>query len=162
MPKPEKQLKLLPHLIPKTLWGKSAANVLDRASWQQIRRDALMAANRVCGVCSASEITLDCHEVWEYDDGRGTATLVAVRILCENCHLAVHSGRAEKHGKLDAAIAQLCKVNGIEPMEAEKIHKRAKAVWAKRSKLKWQVIVAKPLLERYPQLFVLKSATAVA
>lgn len=158
LPKSEKQLKLLPLLVPEPLWGKNAARLFGRSAlWMQIRRDALESANHACEICFAAEIALDCHEVWEYDDQSGTATLVAFRMQCEKCHLAVHIGRAKKHGKLDVAMAQLRKINGIDSTEAEKLRKEAMADWARRSKLKWRIIVAKSLLERYPKLLALES-----
>ena len=151
-----KQLKLVPQLVPKPLWGKSAAQIFGRHSlWTQIRSDTLVAANHTCEACLAKGIPLDCHEVWHYDDEHGVATLAALKIHCEYCHMAVHIGRAAQHGNRDAAIAQLCKVNGITPEEAEKLRKNAMAVWSERSKKKWRIAVEQHLLERYPQLAAL-------
>jgi hypothetical protein len=153
--------RLIPHLVPKPLWGKSAAQLFKgkgRAVWKRIRTEALQVALNACQVCSDAtpESVLNCHELWEYDDEHATATLVGLRIQCRNCDCAVHMGRAEKQGFLDVAIAQLCKVNGIGEPEAMTLYRRAKGVWSQRNKKQWRIVVAKPLLERYPELAVLE------
>ena len=63
-------------------------------------------------------------------------------------------------GEFDKAIAQLCKVNGIGPIAAEELYDAAMVLWEKRSKKnkkKWRIVVAKPLLIRYPKLAALES-----
>jgi len=156
------ELKITPHLVPKPLWGKSAAQLFKgkgRAVWKRIRTDALQVALHACQVCSdpGPDSALNCHELWDYDDERGTATLVGLRIQCRNCDCAVHMGRAEKHGFLNVAIAQLCKVNGIGEPEAVRLYRRAKGVWSQRNKKQWQIVVEKSLLERYPGLAALEA-----
>ena len=158
-----RELKLAPHLVPKPLWGKNAHQLFRRrALWNKMRSDALEAAHHACEVCSEvpSPIygdPLSCHEVWHYDDKRGVATLTRLRIHCSKCDSAVHIGMTAAYGGLDNAIAQLCKVNEIGPKAAEELFHAAMILWKKRSKKKWRITVAKPLLERYPQLVALES-----
>ena len=153
------ELKLTPHLVPKPLWGKSAANLLKRADWERIRHEALQAARRACQVCSASESAgaLNCHELWDYDDEHSTATLVGLRIQCRNCDSAVHMGRAVKRGLGNAAIAQLVKVNVIGPREAKMLYRSAMDQWRQRNKKQWRIVVAKSLVARYAELAILES-----
>jgi hypothetical protein len=153
--------KLMPHLVPKPLWGKSAAQLFKgkaRAVWKRIRSNALQVALGVCQVCSdpVPESDLNCHELWDYDDDRGTATLVGLRMQCRKCDCAVHMGRAEKQGFLDVAIAQLYKVNGVGELEAMKLYRRARGIWSQRNKKQWRIVVAESLLERYPELVALE------
>jgi hypothetical protein len=156
----KQELKLMPNLVPKPLWRKSAANLSKPAAWARIRRDALEAAHRTCQVCSDPASASDpCHEVWDYDDERGTATLVGLRIQCRNCDIAVHMGRAVKRGLGNEAIAQLVKVNGIGQREAKMLYRRAMDEWRQRNKKQWRIVVAKSLLERYPELAVLEPTT---
>lgn len=122
-----------------------------------MRAGTLEAAKHACEICAASTTPLLCHEVWDYDDESGTATLARLEIHCANCDAAVHMGRAIKHGKGSVAIAQLCKVNGILPDEAKKLFADAMAVWRKRNKKEWRIVVAESLLERYPRLAALQS-----
>jgi len=158
-----KQAKLTPHLVPKPLWGKNAHHLFGkRALWKQMRRDALEAAHHACEVCSFAPSPiygdpLTCHEVWHYDDKRTVARLAGLKIHCTKCDSAVHMGMAAAYGGFDKAIAQLCKVNGIGPEEAEELFDAEMELWKKRSKKKWRIVVAKPVLKRYPQLAALET-----
>ena len=156
-----KDLKLVPHLVPKPLWGKSAANLLPRASWDRIRADILTAANHKCQVCKEKSRMLSCHEMWLYDDKNGVATLVEFRMQCRDCDQVVHMGRAVKHGGGRAALIHLCRINFISPKEGRAIYDGAMADWKERSKRTWRIDVAKALLERYPQLSALIESTPV-
>jgi hypothetical protein len=155
---PSRKLKLAPHLVPKPLWGKSASQVFGRrALWKRIRTDALIAANHACQVCSDAPSPiygdpLICHEIWDYDDKRWTATLSGFRIQCNKCNSAVHMGMAVAYGARDAAIDQLRKVNDISTEEAEELYRDAMAMWKKRSQKKWRLAISKSVLEQYPQL----------
>jgi hypothetical protein len=153
------ELKLRPNLVPKPLWGKSAANLLKRGDWERIRRDAVQAARHACQVCfdPASAGTLNCHELWDYDDEQGTATLVGLRMQCRNCDSAVHMGRAVKRGVGNAAIAQLVKVNVIGAREAKMLYRSAMDEWRRRNKKQWRIVVEKSLMERYPELAILEN-----
>src|SRR5260370_1627438 len=153
-------LKRMPHLVHKPHGGKRPANLLKRAAGDRIRRDALEAARRACQVCSDPASASDpCHELWEYDDERGTATLVGLRIQCRNCDSAVHMGRAVKRGFGNAAIAQLAKVNDIGLRDAKMLYRSAMDEWKQRNKKQWRIAVAKSLLERYAELAVLEPTT---
>lgn len=158
-----KHLRLTPHLVPKALWGKNAHQLFGRrALWKKMRSDSLEAAHHACEVCSFAPspihgAPLTRHEVWHYDDKRCVATLTGLKIHCTKCDSAVHMGMAVVYGGHDMAIAQLCKVNGIGLQEAEELFAAEMVLWKNRSKKKWRIAVAKPLLERYPQLAVLGS-----
>ena len=132
---------------------------MKRADWERIRREAQQAARRTCEVCSDAESAnaLNCHELWDYDDEHGTATLVGLRIQCRNCDSAVHMGRAVRRGFGAAAVAQLVKVNGIGPREAKMLYRNAMDEWKQRNKKQWRIVVAKSLVERYPELAILES-----
>jgi hypothetical protein len=153
-------LKLRPHLIPKPLFRKSAANLLPPASWDRIRNETLTAAQYRCAVCKGQG--RECHEVWLYDDANAVATLVQFRILCGECHQVVHMGRAVKYGNGRAALIHLCKLNGIGPKEGKEIYDRAMGEWYERNQRTWKLDVAKPLLERYPQLALLIESASVS
>jgi hypothetical protein len=153
------ELKLRPHLVPKPLWGKSAANLLKRAAWERIRRDVVLTAHNTCQVCSDAlpGSALNCHELWAYDDEHGTATLVGLRMQCRNCDSAVHMGRAVKRGFGKAAIAQLVKVNVIGVREAQILYRSAIDEWRPRNEKQWRIVVEKSLKKRYPELAILEN-----
>lgn len=157
-----KGLRLVPNLVPAPLWGENAHGLPGRTLWKRMRKDALEAAHYTCETCSDTPSPiygdpLTCHEVWRYDDKRRIATLVGLRIQCTKCDSAVHIDMATASGGFDRAIAQLCEVNGIGPKAAEELYDAAMVLWEKRSKKKWRIVVARPLLKRYPKLAALES-----
>jgi len=119
----------------------------------------MQAARRACQVCSAgaSASALNCHELWDYDDDQGTATLVGLRIQCRNCDSAVHMGRAVRLGFGNAALGQLVKVNLIGAREAKMLYRSALDEWRRRNKKQWRIVVAKSLMEKYPELAILEN-----
>jgi hypothetical protein len=151
-------LKLKPHLVPKSLWGISAQRKLG-ASWKHIRQECLVAAAYRCQICSESPSRPYCHEVWDYSDIQRTATLIGFEIHCTECDLVTHIGRAMKRGFGEAALEQMCKVNGITRPEAEKVYADAIRVWNKRKAVKWRVVVDQELLKRFPRLAILEDNT---
>lgn len=153
------QLRLVPHLVPKPLWRKSAANLLPRASWDLIRANVLSAAKNTCEVCKEQGDRMSCHEVWRYDDENGIATLTEFRMQCHKCDQVVHMGRTVKYGSGKAALIHLCRMNRLGPREGRAIYDEAMAVFKERSKKAWRIEVAKSLLKRYPQLVVLIEST---
>jgi hypothetical protein len=155
-------LKLSPQLVPKPLWGISTANKLKLDAWQQIRLDAIRRAGSCCEICRESPSTpagprLLCHEVWEYNDKVGTATLVPIEVHCAECDLVTHMGRAKARGFLHAAIERLCFVNEQSKPEAMQVFRKAMNVWRTRNKRKWQITISSDLVARYPQLAILTS-----
>jgi hypothetical protein len=102
-----------------------------------------------------------CHEKWLYDDERTIATLIGFEIHCESCDAVAHAGRAIAHGLADEVIRQLCKVNDCTPKAAQSIIDDSLAVWKERSRTKWQVAVAAPLLKAHPQLRALQPAASL-
>lgn len=147
---------LVPELVPAPLWELSAKKTLG-AAWKRIRQDVLDAARHTCEVCGHEPNPyygdpLHCHEVWHYDDRRGTATLVKLRMQCKACDSAVHIGRAMQWGAGDAALTQLQKVNAISLFEAERLYAAAMIEWKRRSAKAWRLSVDAPLLAKYPTL----------
>jgi hypothetical protein len=84
--------RLVPELVPKPLWGKSAKNTLGPTAWKQIRQDVLAAAEHACEMCGEQPNVyygdlLNCHGV--------TTTGVVLRLSpgfgCSGaCDNAVH------------------------------------------------------------------------
>jgi len=98
-----------------------------------------------------------CHEVWEYDEEAGVATLGLLTIVCPACNLAEHPGRAGA-GNVDRAaeaLDHLAAVNEISLMEATLLLDEAGAIWARRSRRGWRVTVAAELVQRFPALAIL-------
>jgi hypothetical protein len=79
--------RLVPALVPEPLWGRSVYQLL-RASrrggaWKRLRADVVARAGGACHVCGErQERFMVCHEVWDYDDDAGVATLMAFALNC--------------------------------------------------------------------------------
>ncbi len=93
-----------------------------------------------------------CHEVWDYDDDAGVATLMAFALNCWGCDAATHPGCAGLTRRKETARAQLQKVNAMAPDEVQALLDAAGEEWARRSLRPWTVAVAAELCERYPVL----------
>ena len=139
-----------------------SSNLLKRTAWERIRNDALRAALHACQVCSLTGNPLHCHELWDYDDHRGTATLVGVRMQCRNCDGAVHMGRTVKRGGAQGIYRRY-----RSTLQGQR-HRRtgskdavpsAMDKWKQRGEKEWCILVAKSFLERYPELAVLEPNT---
>jgi hypothetical protein len=62
--------KLTIELVPKTCWYSNLRNAMPRSSWDKVRKKVYADYGHRCGVCSAANVRLNCHEIWEYDDQR--------------------------------------------------------------------------------------------
>lgn len=117
--------------------------------------------HRPCHVCGERpERFLACHEVWDYDDAAGVATLVDFALNCWACDAATHTGCAGRTGRKETARAQLQKVNRMSAEEVESLLAAAGEEWARRSQMGWTVEVARELTKRYPVLVGLFDARA--
>ena len=151
---PEGNLRLAPRLVPRPLWGISAARLLPRAKWQRIRIDALEASRGACVVCGAvREKGMIGDEEWDYGDG--VATLVGVRMVCGDCDAVTHIGSTTRRGYAEVARDHMTRINGIAREEADQIIAMSFREWRARSARSWTVAVAPDLLDRYPELAVL-------
>lgn len=101
-----------------------------------------------------------CHELWDYDDALRTATLTGFAVLCRECNLVHHAGRAGAHDLGELALTHMMAVNGIGYEEAINVLRDAMAEWKQRSANAWTVVIAEGILTQYPQLAVLHGTAA--
>jgi hypothetical protein len=157
------QFRLVPELVPRPLWGRSASRMFgQRAIWKkQIRADALAQADSSCELCGAKSEKFFCHDKWHYDDAKATATLIGFEIHCPECDTVTHFARAVNLGDreevLRAVLDHLCDVNQCSPESAQSLLQTALEKWSLRNKNNWEIIVSAPLLKRYPELAALPS-----
>lgn len=97
-------------------------------------------ANNKCEICGKFNLTLDCHEVWEYKDN--IQKLINLEALCKRCHEVKHFGLAEIKGRRQQALKHLIKINNISEKEAEQYIKSESDLWAKRSKQNWKLDIS--------------------
>ncbi len=153
--------KLAPELVPEPLWDLSAFRLLTRSAWKRVRARVLAEAGSCCSVCGASQAQgMVCHEVWNYDDTASVAALTGFAMLCTDCNLVHHMGRASQLGLADRALAHMAKVNGMTSEEVDALVDQAYDEWKRRSGRHWTMTVDQALRPQYPELKALEDASA--
>ena len=139
----EKTMKLEIELVPSTVWFSSLRNLLPRKIWDSIRNEIIEESGRKCQICGETNVVMNLHEVWKYDDDNYIQKLEGFILLCGLCHQVKHIGLAgilAKQGKLDydKVIEHFCKVNNCTKGEFEKHKAEAFEIWERRSKHQWK------------------------
>ncbi|HKR59488.1 MAG TPA: hypothetical protein VJS64_07115 [Pyrinomonadaceae bacterium] len=172
MIEPKRTLK--PAMVPVPLWNRSVCQSLGPKSkaWRSIRQQVIDDVSGTCDYCTQqyeNGKNMVCHEIWEYDDHRHTATLTDFALACRDCNFGLHPGAALEVGsKQDAtgkgsiaqrgnqAIEHLRRVNGITLDEAHSMLGQALKLHRERSRHKeWQILIPAHMVEKYPVLNVL-------
>jgi hypothetical protein len=96
-----------------------------------------------------------CHEVWSFNDDGGLATIAGFTVVCPECSLVHHMGKALQLGRETEAMRHMAIVNHMNPEETAVLVREAFATRNRRSRRKWSVIVASDLLARFPELALL-------
>jgi hypothetical protein len=134
-------LRLEIELVPKPLWGKSLASVLQRPEWEKLKAHRLREKGERCEICGHVG-SVQLHEIWEYDDERHVQRLSEFQLLCNMCHSIKHFGRTQTlaaKGKLDLkpVIAHFCKVNSCGLRDLKDHWRSVYDRWKERSRHHW-------------------------
>jgi hypothetical protein len=129
-------------MVPQPLWGISLANLMPKEKWDVLRKSVYREHDYHCGVCRASNTTMYCHEIWQYDDITHVQTLTGFVALCQMCHHVKHLGLAgvlASEGKLDfqQVILHYCQVNDCEGTQFFMDRANAECEWRERSEHEW-------------------------
>lgn len=143
----EEQLKEYPihsSMVPKKTWWFNPRKLLRKEKWDQIRRATYRKANYKCEFCEKKNITLHCHEHWEYNYEEAKQVLVDLIALCYECHMLQHLGMAgilSSQGKLDPIKLQThwLNITKLSLNDYEIQTELAWEVWRLRNQFKWQV-----------------------
>ena len=132
-------MKLTVELVPATSWGDNLRSHFKTREWDLLRKACYEQAGHKCEICGGKgrRHTLECHEIWNYDDDQCVQTLKGLIALCPSCHEVKHIGRAMAVGFGDRALAHLVKVNGITQAEAVAHVGDAFALWKARTQKAW-------------------------
>lgn len=93
-----KNKKLSIELVPASMAGINARAVLTPEQWQKLASICHRQHRATCAICGAKNITLECHEVWEYSNT--TMKLVGLQSLCHLCHMSKHILFAKREVKV--------------------------------------------------------------
>ena len=99
-------MKLEIELVPETCWYSNLRKNISQKNWDIIRKQCYKDANYKCQICGSdgkNQIfetrgsingSLNCHEIWEYDDKSHIQKLKGFIALCNDCHMIKHLGFA--------------------------------------------------------------------
>lgn len=140
-------MKLTIELVPNTSWGNNIRALMTKRQWNALRGMICDRAWGTCVICGNSEQSLECHEVWSYNEKTQIQKLTGLLALCPNCHMVKHFGLARVQGKQDEASKHLRKVNGLNKQQAEDYVKEAFRIWRDRNQYYWTLDLS--YLKRY-------------
>lgn len=148
-------MKLEIELIPETCFYSNLRKSTIQKNWDIIRKQCYKDANYKCEICGSDgknqifetrgsiDGSLNCHEIWEYDDVNHIQKLRGFIALCNDCHMIKHIGFAqiqESKGLLDmnALIKHFLKINNVEISDYEKHYTQSWKIQEERSKHVWK------------------------
>ena len=132
-----KQLRLTIELVPNTLWGDSLYKSLRRSVWNKLRKQVIAQQNARCGICQVENVTLICHEIWQYDDMSHTRILTGLIAICAMCDHCKHLGLTKNlavENKLDLSkvIEHFMRVNQCSYEEYQAYDNEAFKIWREK------------------------------
>ena len=145
-------LRLTIELIPSQAWFQSLHNYYSEsgqsAKWRKIKEEIFAKEGKKCFICERSDVRLEAHEFWEYDDITHVQKLVSIHHLCGLCHKVKHIGfwcytddGAELLRKMNLSRDDLgehfCEVNSCTGKIFEEHLLESFETWEKRKKYEW-------------------------
>jgi len=114
---------------------------MKREEWDVVRKTVYAEYHHSCAICGAKG-SLECHEMWEYDDIHHTQNLKKMLALCPLCHAVKHFGLAElraSKGELnkESLISHFRKVNDCDKKVFDEHYRKAFQLFEERSKHPW-------------------------
>ena len=133
--------RLTVELVPRTCWFRNVRSEVSSSDWSRLRRDILEKAGHRCEICGAGG-RLECHEIWEYDEGKHVQRLAGLVALCQRCHEVKHIGLSEVRGHRARAMEHLARVNGWSREDAELYIEVVFETWHRRSGHEWTLDIS--------------------
>lgn len=134
-------------MVPETLWNVNLRYLLKPKKWQEIRKIELKRVQNdsyqfCCEICNRAKDSLDCHEMWSYNDETLVQTLDGLIMLCKQCHLIKHIGFAtnlamEDKCNFEGLIEHFCSINKMTPTDFYQHYREEYEKWEERSKHNW-------------------------
>ena len=103
--------KLNFELVPDGCWKSNLRNILSKAQWDFLKKDAKERAGGKCAICGKKTSLLDAHERWSYDAQKGVQKLEDIIAVCKDCHSVIHIGFTSIKGDIERAEKHFMKVN---------------------------------------------------
>ena len=130
-------------LVPRTCFFSNLRSNLPGKVWQQLRKDCFDLAGHRCEICGEddSRRSLECHEIWAYDDDAHVQSLVGLVALCRNCHRVKHMALARHMGWEYQAEQHFMRVNGWNRIRTMAYLEEVFELFEQRSAHPWQLDV---------------------
>ena len=144
----KKDHKLTIELVPKTMWYSNVRSNISKEEWDRLRHKCYNQADNKCEICGdvgtnqGVRHTVECHEIWEYNDAERIQKLTGLIALCPNCHTVKHPGLAKIRGKLDIVMSQLQKVNNMTFEQAAEYLAQSFNIYRTRSQVEWTLDIS--------------------
>lgn len=138
-------MKLEIELIPKTSFFKNVRALVTKEEWDFIKNQVYKKADYKCEICKAKGQTqgfshsVECHEIWTYNEETLIQNLEGLTALCPLCHKVKHSGLTMKNDGIDLILDHLKLVNQINENDAYQLLIDAFALWRVRNNFQWKL-----------------------
>jgi hypothetical protein len=134
-----KELKLVVELVPRSCFFSNLRSNLSKKDWEKLRQYTIENAHKQCEICLSDGrgSSLECHEIWQYDDATNIQKLIGLVALCKACHRSKHMALARHKGWEYIAEEHLMRINGWERTTLDLYLEEAFRIFELRSERKW-------------------------
>jgi 5-methylcytosine-specific restriction endonuclease McrA len=128
-------------MVPRTCFFSNLRSNLRSKDWQKLRMMSIANANGRCQICGSLNHgrSLECHEIWFYDEDNGVQRLTGLLALCRECHRAKHMALAREMGWEDAARRHLLRINRWTHTQLNFYLEEAFELFEHRSQMTWKL-----------------------
>jgi hypothetical protein len=139
-----KELLLPVELVPNSCWFSNVRSNVTSHQWDSIRNVIYAEANFKCEICGGKGVrhSVECHEIWSYDDEKLIQKLEKLQALCPACHEVKHFGLARVRGHEQRALKKFMKINKLTYEEANIILDFVFQQWENRNKKTWTLDIS--------------------
>lgn len=130
---------LIIEMVPRTCFFSNLRSNLSKKDWEKLRQWRIREADGRCEICGSLNggRSLECHEIWEYEEDTYTQKLAGLVALCRECHRAKHMALAREMGWEDAARRHIMRINRWTPGQVEVYINEAFELFEYRSQFQW-------------------------
>jgi 5-methylcytosine-specific restriction endonuclease McrA len=153
MAKEVQEIKLTVELIPKTCHYSNVRTSIKSSDWDKIRLYIYEKAQYKCEICGDTGLkqgykhSVECHEIWKYNDKKKIQKLIGFMALCPLCHQVKHAGRSMAMGKQNQLIQRIRKINQWDQSRVDQYLAESFEVNKERSTHEWALdlkLISKP------------------
>jgi hypothetical protein len=143
----ESELKdpiLIVELVPRTCFFSNLRSNLSKKDWDRLRHLTIEKADHRCEICGSTGngSSLECHEIWKYDDENKAQTLTGLIALCKACHRSKHMALARHKGWEGVAEDHLMRINDWDRQTLDIYLEEVFIVFERRSTENWSLDIS--------------------